>query len=100
MTVLANHYNTNRYKIESIIDLAKVSKTFNVSLVYIELNERFDDIYLALGELLLTLACPEVINAIPKDHRYNEVSYAISSSRTLNQDVQELKRHLQKPIRE
>lgn len=100
MTVLAKHYNSNRYKVESIIDLVKLSKAFNVGLVYIELNERFDNIYLALGELLLTLACPEVMKSIPKEYRYNEVSYAISSSRVLNQDVQELKKHLQKPIRE
>ncbi|MGR5464874.1 hypothetical protein ACPV5G_18190 [Photobacterium damselae] len=100
MAILSRHYNDNRAKIQALFDFAKLSRSFNLALCYVELSDSFDSQTLAVGELLLSVACPDVMKTVPKEHRFNEVSYAISSSLQLNQDIQELKRLIANPIKE
>lgn len=100
MAILVQHYHNNRHRIELLLNFAEISNSYNILLCYANINEQHENPTLAIGELLLTLTCPDVIKHIPKERRFNEISFAISASAQLKKDIHQFKQTVHKAIRE
>ncbi len=99
MTQLIQHYHDNRERLAAVFEFSALATSFNVLLCYGELHSHFAPPKTALADLLLTLACPELMKSIPKKLRANEVRTAISRSSQLRDDILTLQGQLQRAIR-
>lgn len=90
-------------RIEPFLAFAAQARQYNIALCYLMAqgnNDEHNTIFNTLGELLLSVACPELWQEIPLTLRHHEVQQAAALSHALREDIKRLRYVIYYPIKE